>query len=114
MTTQYNWNICNLNCYPEAEGETDVVFQVNWQCGATDGTLNASSYGSVQVTYAAGDPFVPYADLTQDQVFGWVWASGVDKDAVEANLQKMIDEQKSPTVITPTLPWQAAEQPVAV
>jgi hypothetical protein len=37
MTNTYTWAISSMSCYPEAEGETDVVFQVNWICTASDG-----------------------------------------------------------------------------
>jgi len=51
--------------------------------------------------------FTPYADLTQDQVLGWIWANGVDKDATEAAVQQQIDNQINPPVIQPPLPWAA-------
>jgi hypothetical protein len=103
MTT-YNWNICNINCYPEAEGQTDVAFQVNWQCSANDGTYNASTYGSVALVYTAGEPFTPYAQLTQEQVWGWC-DTQINRPEIEANLQTMLDAQANPTVVTPALPW---------
>jgi hypothetical protein len=49
--------------------------------------------------------FIPYDQLTQDQVLGWCWANGVDKDATEASIQSQIDGQINPTVIQPPLPW---------
>lgn len=103
MTT-FNWSIQSMPAYPQAEGETDVVFQVNWQCNAQDETYQANSFGSVPVTYTAGSPYTPYADLTQEQVWGWIDPS-IDRPEVEANLQAMIDAQKNPTVVTPPLPW---------
>jgi len=57
------------------------------------------------VTYTAGSPYTPYADLTQDQVLGWIWASGVDKDATEAAVNQQIDNAINPPVVTPPLPW---------
>ena len=30
MTTTYTWVINQLDCYPEADGEQDVVFTVHW------------------------------------------------------------------------------------
>ena len=54
--------------------------------------------------WTEGSPEVPYEDLTQEQVLAWVWASGVDKDAVEAAVQAIIDEQKAPK-IKQGLPW---------
>jgi hypothetical protein len=35
----------------------------------------------------------------------WCWASGVDKDEVEARLAASIDSQKNPVVVA-GLPWQ--------
>ena len=107
MTNTYNWIVEYMSCYPQAEGETDVVFTVGWRCNATDGTFNATQYGTVSVPYVAGDPYTPYADLTQDQVLGWVWTSGVDQAAVEASLAKNLEDQVNPPVVTPPLPWSA-------
>ena len=90
--------------YPQIDGQSDVVFQVNWSCTATDGAFSAISVGSVQVTYTAGTPFTPYTDLTQEQVWGWINPS-IDRPEIEANLQAMINEQKNPSVVTPPLPW---------
>jgi hypothetical protein len=52
-----------------------------------------------------GEAFTPYADLTQDQVLGWVWANGVDKDATEAAVEQQIANAKNPPVVSPALPW---------
>ena len=90
--------------YSQIDGQTDVVFEVNWNCQAQDGSYSALSVGSVPVTYTAGSPFTPYADLTQNQVWGWINPS-IDRPAIEANLQTMIDAQKTPIVVTPPLPW---------
>lgn len=98
------WKIVNMVAYPQKDGETDVVFEVNWSCRTVDGGYSAIANGTVPVTYTAGSPFTPYADLTQDQVWGWINPS-IDRPAVEANLLAMIDEQKNPPVVTPPLPW---------
>lgn len=105
MTNTYTWIVEWMSCYPQAEGETDVVFQVGWRCNATDGTYNATQYGSVGVSYVAGDPYTPYADLTQDQVLGWVWANGVNQDETQAALDTDIANQVNPPVVNPPLPW---------
>ena len=105
--TIFNWTIQSMPAYPQAEGQTDVVFQVNWQCNAQNEQCSATSVGSVSVTYVAGAPYTPYADLTQEQVWGWINPS-INRPEIEANLQAMIDAQKNPTVITPNLPWITA------
>lgn len=103
MTT-YTWNVSAIDCYPQADGETNVVFNVHWQLSATQDTYSGSVYSTCGVPAPTGT-FTPYADLTQDQVLGWIWANGVDKDATEAAVQAQIDAQITPTVVQPALPW---------
>ena len=103
--TQIIWNVSQLDAYPEYDGEQDCVFCVHCQCNGTDGTYNGSVYSSTGVTLDAEAPFTPYADLTQDQVLGWVWESGVDKAATEAAVAQQIENQINPPVVSPPLPW---------
>jgi hypothetical protein len=103
MTT-FNWNINQLNAYPEKDGKQDVVFTVHWTLNGVDGEHTGSSYGSAGVILEPDAPYTAYADLTKDQVLDWVWAS-VNKDERETNVQAQIDEKKNPTVITPPLPF---------
>ena len=107
MTITNTWAVVQMDAYPEYEGEPDVVFTVHWTLSGTDGTYSGSTYGSVGITLTEGSTFTPYADLTLDQVLGWVWANGVDKDAQEANVAGQIENQINPTVVTPPLPWSA-------
>ena len=107
MTITNVWNIVRLDAYPELDGETDVVFTCHWVLNGTDGTYNGSVYGSVGVTLDPDAPFVPYADLTQAQVIGWVQdALGEEQVAsYEANVAQQIADQINPPVVTPPLPW---------
>lgn len=107
MSITNTWVIEQMNCYPTYESETDVVFNVHWRVNATDGTYNATSYGTVGVTYVAGSPYTPYADLTQAQVIGWVQAAlGAEQVAtIEAGLATNIANQVNPPVVSPALPW---------
>jgi hypothetical protein len=99
MTT-YNWTIANLE-HNVADGGVIVA---HWRVTAEDGDYTASAYGTAGFT---PDPdaegFVPYADLTEADVLAWVWAS-VDKDEMEANLAKQIEDQKAPKTQA-GVPW---------
>jgi hypothetical protein len=97
-----------MDCYPTVGGETDVVFTVHWTCSGVQDTYSASVYSTCSVPAPSGASFTPYADLTQIQVLGWIWANGVDQDATEAAVQSQIDGQINPTVVTPKLPWVTA------
>lgn len=108
--TNFYWQIVSMPAYTKIDGLVDLVFQVNWLCNAVDGapdalgSFSASSTGSVPVTYTADSPYTPYDQLTQEQVWGWINPS-IDRPEIEANLQAMIDAQKTPTVVAPPLPW---------
>jgi hypothetical protein len=105
MATTITWNISQMDCYPEVDGEQDVVFTVHWQCNGTDGTYSGSVYSTQAVTVDPDEPYTPYADLTQEQVLNWIWEGGVDKDATEAAVEQQIQNQINPPVVTPPLPW---------
>lgn len=109
MANTYTWVIEQMDCVPQEDGKTDVVMTVHWRQNATDGTYNATVYGTVGLTYTAGSPFTPYADLTQQQVIGWVEeALGPEQCAqITANLAQQLADQVTPPVVTPPLPWVA-------
>jgi len=100
------WIIERLLVKPTEGSLTDVVITADWRCNGTNGTYNGTCYGSASFAAPSGD-FTPYEDLTQDQVLGWCFASGVDKTAIEANVTAQIENQINPPVITPPLPWAA-------
>jgi len=105
--TSYTWVIEAMDCVPQEDGQTDVVITVHWRQNATNGTYNATVHGAVGLTYDPDSPFTQYADLTQDQVIGWVQdVLGPDQViALEANVAAQIEAQINPPVVTPPLPW---------
>jgi hypothetical protein len=98
-----------MDCYPEADGETDVVFTVHWTLTGTEAGFSGNVYGSQGVAVDPAEPFTPYADLTEAQVIGWVQAAmGAEQVAAyEANVTEQINNQIVPPVVTPPLPWAA-------
>lgn len=107
MTITYQWKIQALDCVPQEDGFTDVVITAHWTVSATDGTYNAGVYGTQSFALDSKSSFTPYADLTQDQVVGWVQeAMGIDAvTALQENLDKQIADQINPPIVTPPLPW---------
>ena len=82
----------------------DFITTAHWTATAVDGEYSASIYSTC--SWQPGTPTIPYADVTQQEVLGWCWSSGVDKDATEAALAQNIELQKNPVVATGT-PWSA-------
>jgi hypothetical protein len=95
------WTISTL----EREVSNGFVTTAHWKATAVDGDYTASIYSTC--SWADGTVNIPYADLTQDIVLGWVWADGVDKTATEAALTAQIELQKNPVTATGT-PWGQA------
>ena len=92
------WNISQL----DRQTSDGFVTTAHWQANATDGDYSASTYSTC--SWSEGTVTIPYADLTQETVLGWIWANGVDKDAVEASLAAQIELQKNPIKAT-GVPW---------
>jgi hypothetical protein len=92
------WTISQLD-RKTADG---FVTTAHWQATTVDGDYSAQIYSTC--SWADGTPTVPYADLTQATVLGWVWANGVDKEATEDALATQIALQKAPVTASGT-PW---------
>jgi hypothetical protein len=108
MSATITWVIEYMQCKPTEGSYTDVVITAGWRCNGAEtanGVAYASTvYGSASFPAPEGT-FTPYANLTQDQVLGWCWADGVDKDSCEVSVQQAIDVQINPPIVTPPLPW---------
>jgi hypothetical protein len=105
MATEITWRVSQLDCLPEAPEGADYVVTAHWQCSGVDGDYSGQVYSTCSFAVAQGQIFTPYEDLTQDQVLGWIWSNGVDKDSAEAAVEQQIENQKNPPIVSPPLPW---------
>ena len=101
-----NWKVESMVVKPVDGSYTDVVVTATWRCTDTNGDYSASNYGSMGFASPSGD-FIAYPDLTEDTVLGWIWANGVDKAEVEANVARELDAQVNPPTVAKPLPWSA-------
>jgi len=78
--------------------DTDLVFEVRFNVIAKEGGLIANKRGKVTLQ---GDPdspdFIPFSELKEDDVKAWIRAE-VDVDAIEAEVQQILEDKKSKTV----------------
>jgi len=94
------WTIAQLE-RNTADGGVTVA---HWRATMQDGGQSASAYGTCSFTPdASAAGFVPYENLTEEQVIVWVWGQ-VDKLQTEAALAAKIDAEKNPTTEA-GLPW---------
>jgi len=91
------WKISQL----DRNTSNGFVTTAHWRATAVDGEYTSSIYSTC--SWADGTPEIPYADLTQETVLGWVWET-VDKAATETALANNIELQKNPVTATGK-PW---------
>jgi len=101
----FTWTITAMDTYPSYEGQTDCVMTAHWTCSGTDGTYTSSVYATCAIPYEEQDAYIPYADLTQEQVLDWIWEHGVDQTATEEAVAQQIANLVNPPVVTLPLPW---------
>ena len=105
---QFKWVISSMDEYPSSEGLTYVVFNIHYRRQATEvdeqGTWFAETYSVLSVSAPDPSQFVPYDQLTQEMVEGWL-NSGLDVASIDASLTAQIEEQKNPKVVSLPLPW---------
>lgn len=81
--------------------EGNIVTVIHWTAIKTDGDYTASVYNTQSVE--VGDTVIPYADLTEEVVKGWL-AEKLDLESLESALDAQIEAQKNP-VTASGLPW---------
>jgi hypothetical protein len=106
MTT-YTTTITQMYTVPNPTG---YVVTVNFNVSGTDGTYTAEIGGSIQFQPEQGEAgFVPYNELTQAEVIGWINTATNNQENYYANVQGQINSMITPPV-SPTsqpLPWGA-------
>ncbi len=106
MANTYTWDCKTVDVYPEFESNSDVVYNVHWRLNAVSDQQDAEGndytatiYSTQGLTVDDIGSFIPFADLTNDTVTGWVTTSMGDEEV--ANLKTGLDEQIA-LLITPT------------
>ena len=75
------------------------VVTAHWDCTLLEGEYNARRYGSCSFQPdATSEGYVPFEDLTEEMVIGWVQAT-LDVEQMEASLLAQIEAQKNPATL---------------
>jgi len=86
--------------------EDNFIFCVHWTASQASGDFSASIVNTQSFTKEDGVNLIPYADLTEATVIGWVKAALGEEAvaAIDAALAAQIAEQQAPSKATGT-PW---------
>ena len=107
MTTQFTTTITSM--YTLQQPDPDYVVNVLWEVTGVDGANTASIGGNTQFSSSqAPETFIPYDQLTEAIVLGWIPANQIDsaQACVQGQINSLITPPVSPAN-TP-LPWASA------
>jgi hypothetical protein len=107
MPITYTWTATSLIGYPVFDGETDVVTRACYTVLADDGEGHTADYSNFAYTpLDPSVPFIPYADLTNEIIIGWVQFNiGADMVAsIEGSLAIQVERQVTPPPQPEVLP----------
>ena len=105
MAINYTWD-CKTVDVKTIDGNEDTVFNVHWQLTGEDDANNSSTvYGTKELDTSDLSSFTAFADLTNDQITGWVESAlGEDRvTEIKANISNQITELVTPTQETKTI-----------
>jgi hypothetical protein len=112
MSNTYTWDCKTVDIYPEYDSYSDVVYNIHWRLNAESdqqdaegNNYTATVYGTQALTVDDIGSFIPFADLTNDVVTGWVTAGMGDDEVanLKSGLDSNIDSQINPTSVTKTI-----------
>ena len=103
----YSWDITALNSYPEYMGNQDVVFTIFATYIGTDGTYSSSINLGQALILSNDATFTPYADLTEEQVLGWLLAALTQQQIsqMQSKITAQIIADNQPPFVQLPLPW---------
>jgi len=107
MPITYTWTATSLIGYPAFNGQTDVVARACYTVLADDNAGHTADYSNFAYTpLDQSSPFIPYADLTNDIIIGWVqYNIGPDMvAAIQENLAILIERKANPPKEPEVLP----------
>ena len=110
----YNWIISSMDSKIHEEGLDDVVITVHWRRSAKTDDYNpetktgfyADVYGALSVGPVDPATFIPYNDLTKENVEAWLnEMTEPTPTEIDTQLAANIELQKNPVEETLPLPW---------
>ena len=99
---EYNWNTLNVEVLNSLNGNTDVVYRVNYGILTSENGNGVTLFKEQELDISSITEFIPFEDLTNEIVTDWVKNSMGPEKVTEAEnaVALKISEQKNPTSIT--------------
>ena len=98
MAITTTWSVTDMT-HVDADGG---VIKAYWSCTANSGTdpaYTAVEGGKLLCTYdASSGSYIPYADLTEADVLGWIWTSLIEDEETAAEAKARIEANRTSRV----------------
>ena len=113
MAIIYELHINNMEAASTENTLEDVVKIIHWLYTGKETIGDFNGYGeargAVGLSDASSDSFTAFADLTEEQVKGWV-ESQLDLDAIKSDIAARIELQKNPPTVVKSNPWGGEDE----
>ena len=113
---EYKWSVNKVHVIQQEEmiehyhvtqeARANVVTYVEWLMQAQDGDNKIAIGGSTDLV--AGEEFVEFDQLSEQQMLDWCFADSSIKDTYEAQALAYFASQSDQKVSVPNLPWKTA------
>ena len=107
MANTYSWTINALDAKIHENDLDNVIYTVHYTFIGQDDSeepVSANSIGTLSVQYNPENPFIPYSELTKEDVVKWL-EDGLDVDNMKENLDKQIELKIHPVNETLRPDW---------
>jgi hypothetical protein len=115
MKTNFQWVISQLNCAVESEGLPNVINIIHWRYNASqvdgDKTYFSGTYGASSVAQPNPQNFIPYEDVTEQEVINWL-EEILPVEDMKLSLENNIALQINPVEVVLPLPWNSVIEPI--
>lgn len=93
--------------YTVSQPDPNYVVNVVFTVYGTDGTYSANTTGNIQFDSNQSSSFIPYNQLTEEIVIGWINEATDNQISYYENVDSQINALKNPPIIPQPqpLPW---------
>jgi len=105
MAITYTFTDIKVEIAPSLDGLTDVVTRVRYNYkGVDENGIEGTFAGATPMPLPSDENFVPFNQLTEPEVAGWLEAVA-DKPHMQEQIQKQINNQIAPKYVPVDNPW---------
>jgi hypothetical protein len=105
MAIIYTWEVTSIRVVNTDNLENVVIHTYWFKTGVDEDGNDGTFYGATPLSKSEDqDDFIPFDQLTEGIVLGWIQSAVIDQTHIDEQIQKQIDRKKTPSVEKP-LPW---------